>query len=439
MTHLRLNSDLVVGGKNRGSSAVALVKADDKASAGWAAYLLALTILLLPTYTVRFELFGLPVNLLMLWTLLIWTVFAVELGVKKQFRGFFASIKSINIPLLILSGMFFLSGLVGLFWQNFSQAKLGQFVVLFVEPLSLFFIANFIWQNNPSAKKSMLYAVYCILAALGVFAAIQYFTLFGLPAQYWGNAVEPKRALSFFSHPNFYALFSAPLLAFLLADLGLKIKDLRKNWFFFAAWIIGGLGLLLSFSRAGWLGLGVAGLVYVLFAAEKKIRKLALAIFVIMVVVIVSVPNLRWRFILPFYGEKSAVSRLSLWHTGVKGIAESPVFGLGLTGFAQNWDRLNTDPNLDRHNFPHNLALDLWVETGILGLIAMVGLISFALYKGLVDKNNLFKLSVALFMVTLLTQGLIDNPYFKNDLAMVFWLIFSLGLWGPMGEPAVPD
>jgi hypothetical protein len=47
-------------------------------------------------------------------------------------------------------------------------------------------------------------------------------------------------------------------------------------------------------------------------------------------------------------------------------------------------------------------------------------------YCGLLYRNDAYKLGVALFLIALLFQGLIDNPYFKNDLAMVFWIILSL-------------
>jgi O-antigen ligase len=195
--------------------------------------------------------------------------------------------------------------------------------------------------------------------------------------------------------------------------------------------------------------------VYLIFAATKKIRQLASVIVIILVIIIVSVPNLRWRFALPFYGEKSAVSRLSLWQTGINGIKESPILGLGLTGFSQNWNRLNTDPGLtDTHNFPHNIFLDFWVETGTLGLISFIGLVGLIIYRNLRFSRNIFsrsaskgeesqtkteillpinrdqddaiKLGVVLFLIALTFQGLVDNPYFKNDLAMVFWIILSL-------------
>lgn len=391
-------------------------------------YLIALTLLLAPTYAIRFELFGLPTNLLMLWVFFVWLAFALYLVINKRVLHFLTDVKKCEIKLLAPIGAFLFAGLISLFWQGFTLEKLGQFIVLFIQPISLFIIASFVWPRYPASKPLIFNACYLLLALMGIFSVVQYFTLFGLPPQYWGNSLEPKRALGFFSHPNFYALFSAPLLAFLIADLGFKIVDLRKNWPYIAAWVLGVMGLGLSLSRAGWLGLGVAGLIFLLFAADKAIKKIASVIVIVIVIVILSVPNLRWRFALPFYGEKSSVSRISLWHTGWKAVKESPILGLGLTGFAQNWNRLNTDPNIDTHNYPHNVFLNLWVETGVIGLISLIGLIGLFVYRGMAYRSDAFKLGAALFLIALLTQGLIDNPYFKNDLAMVFWMVLSLAI-----------
>jgi len=379
----------------------------------------------------------------MMWVFLVWVVFFIWLMVKNQLSQFLESVKNCHRKILVFTGLFFLSGLISLFVNGFSIAKFGQFIVLFLQPILLFFIARYIFELSPQTKTRLLFTVYCLLAFAGLYAILQYLTLIGLPEIYWGNANEPKRALSFFAHPNFYALWSAPLLALLIPDLfqNLKSSILNLKSFF---WLLGALGLLFSFSRAGWLGLGAAMGIYLLIAGDKKIRKLALAAVIVIVIVIVSIPNLRWRFVLPFYGEKSAVSRLSLWNTGAKAIKESPILGLGLTGFNNNWQRLNTDPNLDTHNFPHNIFLNFWVETGLLGLISFLGLASVLIYRGLrrsvipdsdpgsriLDSrfrgNDTIKLSVALFLICLIFQGLIDNPYFKNDLALVFWMVLSL-------------
>lgn len=421
--------------------------------------LLIATLFLAPAYVLKFHFLNLPTNVLMVWVFLFWLIFFIYLLVKKHLFQFLTAaclparqVKNWNKPILILTGLFLLSGIISLFAKGITLEKLGQFIVLFLQPISIFFISGFIFQKNPKSKYLILNTIYLILACAGLYAIIQYLSLWGLPQAFWGNSIEPKRAVSFFTHPNFYTLWSAPLLAFLLPDLffavkdkGLRIKDWRP-W----AWLLGSIGLLLSMSRAGWIGLGAAILVYLIVAADKKIRKLAGVVVIVLVIVIVSIPNLRWRFTLPLYGEKSAVSRLSLWNTGWKAIKESPMLGLGLTGFSQSWERLNTDAGLtDTHNFPHNIFLDLWVETGLMGLISLIGLMGLYIYRGLRRsvipaattgepesisgsrigvRDDTIKLSIALFLICLLTQGLIDNPYFKNDLAMVFWIILSLAL-----------
>lgn len=385
------------------------------------------TVLFAPAYVLKLRIFDLPANFLMLWIFLFWLIFFIFLVLNKSLIQFLTPIRNWGKTTLIFITLFFLSGIIGFFYNGASLEKLGQFIVLFLQPVSLFFIAGYIFKKFPDSKHYLLNAVYFSLALAGLLAFLQYFSLWGLPKTFWGNSVEPKRAISFFIHPNFYALWCAPLLAFLLPDLGLRVKNFKKDWVKILLWTIGGAGLILSLSRSGWLGLGIAILVYLIIAADKKIRKLAGIIMVVLVIVIISIPNLRWRFALPLYGEKSAVSRLSLWNTGLKGIKESPLFGLGLTGFSQNWERLNTDPGLtEPHNFPHNIFLNFWVETGILGLFSFIGLLWLFIYQGLKSRQNIFKLGVSLFLITMVFQGLIDNPYFKNDLSIIFWIIMSL-------------
>jgi O-antigen ligase len=193
-------------------------------------------------------------------------------------------------------------------------------------------------------------------------------------------------------------------------------------------WVIGAFGLLLSLSRAGWVGLAAAIGIFAIIAGTKHIRLAVLAIGVLAIVFVFLNVNLRYRVLLPFHGEKSAVSRVSLWGTGLKAIKENPVFGKGLTGFARNWDRLNTDPNIDRHNYPHNVFLNFWVETGLLGLISFILLSLFVVIRGYQNRSNTYALGIALFVITLLVQGMFDNPYLKNDLAMLFWMVLALGL-----------
>lgn len=361
----------------------------------------------------------------MLWVILLWSIFAIWLSTKKLWSDFLNKAFALNKKSLLFIILFFLAGCLSLVTHNLDRQNLGQFVVLILQPMSIFFVGRYLTGKFPHTKYYILNTCYFILAITGLYALVQYFTLLGLPSAWWGNSVEPKRALSFFVHPNFYALWCAPLLAFLIPDVAASLKAKSYNPKALL-WLIGAAGLFLSLSRAGWLGLAVAMLIYLIIAADKKIRWSVFTAAIVVFLIILAIPNFRYRILLPFLGEKSTVSRFSLWNTGWKGVKESPITGLGLTGFSRQWSTLNTDPGLtDTHNFPHNIFLDMWVELGLLGLLSFVCLVAVYIYNGLRNRQDLIKLGVSLFLIALIVQGQIDNPYFKNDLAMVFWIILS--------------
>lgn len=194
------------------------------------------------------------------------------------------------------------------------------------------------------------------------------------------------------------------------------------------AWLLGAVGLLLSLSRGGWLGLLVAIGVFVVFKASKKLLIGSIVAGVIGLLIIMAVPNFRYRVLLPFYGEKSTVARFSLWDTGWKMIKDNPVAGKGLMGFGNNWYGYNTDPGLDHYNFPHNIVLNFWVDTGLLGVVSMIGIFLYGIFRGIKYRSNLYALGFALALIAIFVHGLIDIPYFKNDLALMFWMLWSLSV-----------
>ncbi len=388
-------------------------------------YLVLLSFIFSPLYIFKKNLFGIPANFLMLWVLFVWLVFFFYLIKNKAVQNFLDFIKKIQKENFFLIGLFILASIISLFTKQISSEKIGWLLVIFIQPISLFFIAKYLKKKDDWSKK-FITATYWLVGLSGIYAAVQYFTLFGLPVLFQGNDVETKRAISFFTHPNFYSLFVAPLLAFLIPDL---MSSLRKNLpsknFKILAWTFGTLGLILSLSRAGWLGLLCAFIFYAVLTGDKKIKQTALITLSIAAIIAVTVPDIRTKLIKPFLGEKSSSSRLTLWESGIKVIKSSPVLGLGLKGYEAEYKNLISDPSLPAHNFPHNIFLNFWVETGMLGLVSFFLLLLFSFYKALAQRS-LVGLSVAMFLICFLVQGQIDNPYFKNDLAIVFWLVLSL-------------
>lgn len=403
-------------------------------------YLLGLTLLLSPTYAIRFNILGLPANALMVWLFLLWVIFVVWIFYTNQINSFGNWLRSeLSTKHFVLSTTFLLAGITSLFVGGFSQEKLGQFIVLFLQPMGTFIIARYMYKRQATSDKykDLLHAVcYLLLALSGLYAIIQYFTLIGVPQAWWGNAQEPKRAVAFFLHPNFYALFITPLLAFLLPQV-VEVRDQRSDisprlasilyplFSIRLAWLLGAVGLLLSLSRGGWLGLVAAAGVYLLTAGNRKLIATMAAVGVVAVLVVVAVPNFRYRVLLPFQGEKSSVARFSLWKTGWYMVEDSPILGKGLLGFSNNWSKYNTDPGLEHYPAPHNIFLNFWVDTGLLGLVSFFGLIVLALKRAWQNRRNQLALGLTLACVALVVHGLVDIPYFKNDLALLFWVLYS--------------
>ncbi|OGI21597.1 MAG: hypothetical protein A3J06_01000 [Candidatus Moranbacteria bacterium RIFCSPLOWO2_02_FULL_48_19] len=82
---------------------------------------------------------------------------------------------------------------------------------------------------------------------------------------------------------------------------------------------------------------------------------------------------------------------------------------------------------------PHNLYLAVWLQTGLLGLIGFILLVSRAII--LLIKNKSRESALLLGLLTLyLIYGLFDTPFFKTDLAFSFWLVIALIMTLPKPE-----
>jgi O-antigen ligase len=399
-------------------------------------------IVLAPLYVWRFSIGGLPTNFLMLASFAVIGLaflFVLRQGLtREKIHRLFADLKR---PLLIGILLFCLASLISLFAFGINGEKLAQWAVLYVQPIALFFLIRYLYLDATEIEQQkwrnyFQRAAYIVVGLAGLLALAQYFTLATLPAQWWGNANEPKRAIAFFAHANAFGLYVTPLLAWLLPDAMQKLREQWGTWktdlVWPVLWSLGLVGMFLSLSRGAWMGIVAAAVVYVLLAANKKMVLGFLALGIIVAGIVAITPNLRYRVLLPFYGEKSAVARLSLWHTAGTEIADNPILGKGVNGFSENWDQYNKDGGLEHYNFPHNIFLNFWIDAGLLGLVSVLLILIAASVQGIkqwrTGRTNVVALGIVLFVVAMVVHGLIDIPYFKNDLALAFWLMLAISI-----------
>lgn len=395
-------------------------------------------IILAPLYVWRFSLpigAGLPTNFLMLANFVV-----IGIGLLMLLRQGFNVERASKVftdlgrPLLAAILLFALASVISLVAFGVNGEKLAQWMVLYAQPLAIFFLIRYFIPQDEAGRERWLQtfrtAAYIVVGAAGLLALIQYFSLQTLPPAWWGNANEPKRAIAFFAHANAFGLFVTPLLAWLIPD---AVKKLRaKNLLLPFLFALGVAGMFLSLSRGAWLGFAVAVGVYALMAANKKMMIGLVAVGILTAGIVAAVPNLRYRVLLPFYGEKSSVARISLWNTAVKEIKDTPILGKGVNGFSDNWDKYNTDAGLEHYNFPHNIFLNFWVDLGLLGLVSFVLILGLSAARAVkqwrAGRTNTMALGILLFIVAMVAHGLIDIPYLKNDLALIFWIVLALGL-----------
>jgi O-antigen ligase len=86
--------------------------------------------------------------------------------------------------------------------------------------------------------------------------------------------------------------------------------------------------------------------------------------------------------------------------------------------------------------YPHNIILNFWTELGLVGVLLFVWIFALVIYylsliiyhsKKNKDNAGLFlALGILGAFIVIIVHGLVDVPYFKNDLACIFWVLIAL-------------
>ena len=237
--------------------------------------------------------------------------------------------------------------------------------------------------------------------------------------------------------PGYSALWTNVWIALSLVGVG-RGAVRAPRWA--PALVVGGLAVvsLLTYARTGWIGLGVAvaGALILLWRDDRQVfaRGLrlvggaALVAVVVLAFHVLTDPadvggdvddalEFRWTYLFALgqidLGEEGVVdpdlivddNRLEVWEEYLGRFVDNPIRGIGLgTGWGES--------GLQE---PHNLALELLAESGIVGLLGFVAMILFLGRGG----GSTVGPALAVVAFATLTQTVLFEP--------VLW--FCLGLW----------
>lgn len=427
-----------------------------------------LTVILLPTYLIRFNII-VPTTLLEIMIVIVFLVWFIKnrfflytrwqkIIKTKSFSGTMSyPFRWVIIAWLLVS--FIAVGIAG-----FDVSALGVWRAYFFEPLLLFIVVINTFQTREKIIE-LISALGISVIAVSLFAVYQYITGDFIANDFWANSIN-RRATSFFPFPNAVGLYVAPSIPLLLGALGFlltKNADNKKSIIICSVGVVLGLFAITSARSEG--ALLALGLVLPLFGlmASKLSRRLTIILIAIGIAgLILSVPAQSYIIDRLTLKNFSGQVRRIQWKETLKMLYDGRLLtGAGLAQyqtavapyhqegfFVKNNDpdfdyKVRTDPEfrkqtwqpLEIYLYPHNIILNFWSELGLLGLVTFIWLIitfgyygwrSYQQVKATGSPDRFIVLGLGFSLLVSLIHGWVDVPYFKNDLAVLFWVIMAL-------------
>lgn len=394
-------------------------------------FAVGLLIISLPTYLIRFNLGPFPTTLLecsFFILLLVWLIRYLKTdfpNIRDCFKNnkllFFSIIGLLSFSFLSI----FINGASALDCSKISPgsgpiASLGLWRAYFLEPIIFFTILLGRQKTfNPYFLAASLLLSTASIILVGFVQKLSNFTYFTPAlADHAGG-----RITSLFTSPNTVGLYLLPILFLSLILLNnTDNKPIKYLYIFYFALTLAALALTKSVGAFIGLAVGLLSLLWLL-----KYKKLVIIAILLGGIFLSSTSS-------PIiFSSRSAYNRFLLWGFTGDYLTQSPknfILGAGLRNFYCKIQAPLFDPEkIEPHLYPHNIFLNFWTETGLLGMLAFGGIfyslltISYSLYK---NQDKILGVSLIAALTILVVHGLIDVPYFKNDLAMLFWIIAAI-------------
>lgn len=389
---------------------------------------LLLALLLLPVAHLKVTWFGLPLYL-------------PEMAVFGAAVSFWFSSKrkeGISLPdkiVLIGIGLFFFGGVLSFFGNPFSYTGLGMLKSWFLFPIIFGYL---LWSEiREDAKRERVLWLWFLVLMGVVLRSLSFFAT--------GEMTYDGRLSGDFTSPNFLAFFLAPGIFLSLSFLLTATEEQKRGKILFLGTCLTlfFFVLFLTHSYGVWMGVIVALLSFFFGRAfangiKKEWRILGLIFFAALSLFVFDQGSEKWQALIHEEERSSLSSRMMIWQATLKIAIDHPLLGIGVGRFQEMYlaYQVYFPPYLEwAVPEPHNIFLAVFLATGIVGLIGFLIFFSRMIFL-LTQRTFVFgetkKQQGAVLMLSLwvlfLCYGLFDTPYFKNDLAYLFFLMVALSL-----------
>ena len=208
----------------------------------------------------------------------------------------------------------------------------------------------------------------------------------------------------------------------------------RAVWLLGTLVAMGGLWvLLLTFSRAAWVGLVVSALALLPYLWSKR-RSINRKRFLVTLALVMGTGIVFAALYQPFLLARSGVATTSIEQRSLsdrrvftefalRAVQEHPVLGVGIGNFPwqASFYLMSTDFDLRGDNV-HNIYLSAWAELGTVGLVLYVGALLAGLIVAFRQRHDVESAALLAGVVALAAIGLFDHyPYSLIQFQVALW------------------
>ncbi len=328
------------------------------------------------------------------------------------------------LPILLLLSAYIISTIFSINIQNSFKET-----IRFISYASIFFIIS---QINDSQKNTLIKTIVIAATIISVYSIYQYFwgyqyTIdylkktnddFLLNSPYARDILLQKRAIGTFPSPNIFAGYL--IIAFFLACRAMQISNFKLALFQIA---VISFAIILTKSFGAYISLVIALIVLFFFSYNDIKKRKLIAVFCLIAVAlgITFIISSKWSRLMNLENPHNPImQRLNYWRISIAAIKDRPFLGIGSGNFQEVFLKYKVGWSIDTR-YSHNIFLQTWLETGIIGLIAIVFLITAFIKKSLLKSKYLFLAGLAFIL-----HNLIDITYFIPEAGLFWWAILGL-------------
>ena len=250
------------------------------------------------------------------------------------------------------------------------------------------------------------------------------------------NQGNMTRVYSFFHNPNDFSEILLLFLPFYLAS-AFNTKNIVKKLIYLALAVPPLLSLIFTQTRSAWIAFVIAGLIYVFFK-EKRLIPIFILIGLAAIPFLPQSILLRLRTITNVT-DSSMKTRMQIYQTVLPILKDYWFSGLGLGNetlltVAKNYFIFVDKGSIPSHS--HNLYIQVWLETGIPGIVTLVAFLCTTVKKSIkylaASSKDMYINNILIAGLSSLTgvlaMGMVEYIWFYQRVMLFFWVIVGIML-----------